>query len=233
MLDCFKKEILLDQFSCERLKNDRNNKALINGFSCDRNPNLACYLKTNAWHEDNHNHRAVYLIKEGNKIVMYFSLQCGILIKCHKKEIGGIVNTGSCDKPVYAIDTDKIEVNESLPAIEMAHFCVNDSYRKKKKKWDVKHGNQTYRVGAYCFYKYIAPLIIEMAEISGLRYIYLFSAEHEYSTELKNYYARRLNFKIMDDMACIRSEYDADLECMTIKVEDLIRDTKRFNQEKP
>ena len=228
MLEQFKKDILVDELKCERLSCDKHNNSLIKGFSCDRNPSLAWYLRRDAWWEDSHNHRAVYLVKEKNKIVMFFSVQCGILVRCHDKKIGGIVNKGTEEKPEFFIDKDKIEVTQSLPAIELAHFCVNDSYRKKKKSWYIKHGEKSYRVGVYCFYKYIAPLIIEMAEISGLRYIYLFCAD-DGSEELKEYYRKNLHFSIMDDMACIRSKYDKNLECMTIKTEDLARYLKEFN----
>ena len=228
MLEQFKKDIFVDDYACERIGNNRNDKALFNGFYCYRNPSLQGYLQREAWRENNQNKRAVYLVKEKNKIVMYFTLQCGVLVQCHKKEIGGIVHKGTEQSPKYHIDTENIEVTNSIPAIEMAQFCINDAYKRKKKSWKIPHGNRMYNVGAYCFYRYIAPKVIQLAEIAGLKYLYIFCAD-DGTGKLKDYYIRELHFEEMDDMACIRSKYDQDLPCMTIKIEDLIKYTDAFN----
>ena len=132
MLEKYKKDILADSFSCQRIGVDRNNKTLFNGFSNERNSSLKWYLQREAWGDDIHNRRAIYIVKEKTKIVMYFSLQCGVLVQCHKKQIGGIVNKGTEETPEYHIDTENIEVTKSIPALEMAHFCINDSFKRQK-----------------------------------------------------------------------------------------------------
>lgn len=228
MLPKFKKDIFMDDFVCERLKSNDQNKSLLRGFSCSKNPSLAYYLKMNAWREDFQNYRSFYLLKERMKIVLYFSLQCGMLVKCHRKQLGGIKHRNINKDVEYYVDSDKIEVTKVIPAIELAHFCVNDSYRKQKKSWSIPHGIRTYSVGVYAFYSYIAPLILQLANIAGAQYVYLFCAD-DGSEKLQRFYSEQLHFELMDDMACIRPDYDDTLDCMTLKISELEKHTDRFN----
>ena len=161
---------------------------------------------------------------------MYFSLQCGLLIKSHRKLLSGISHEENGGKVEYYIDSDKINVTTVIPSIELAHLCVNDSYRSKKHPWSIKHGLSEYRVGTYVFYKYIAPKILEIAAIAGIQYVYLFCAD-DGSENLIKYYKDVLHFDIMDDMACIRPDYDGSLECMTLKISDLEQDFHLFLDE--
>lgn len=167
-------------------------------------------------------------MKEDNRIVLYFSLQCGLLVKCSKKRLGGIIHKTTGDNVEYYVDNDKINVTKVIPAIELAHFCVNDSYRRRKSHWEIRRGVREYSVGEYSFYKFIAPQIIDLSNIAGSQYVYSFCAD-DGSTDLLRYYIEKLNFELMDDMSCIRPDYDDSLECLTIKIEDLIRDTIRFD----
>lgn len=227
MLEQFKKDIFVDQYSCSRLTSDREHNALIKYFTSRKSLTLPMYLQQHAWLEDKRNYRAYYLVKEGQKIVCYFSLQCGLLVKCHKKILGGVVCKELNGKNEYIIDSDKIEVSAVVPAVELAHFCINDTYRRKKKTTSINYGICDYSIGVYVFYRFIAPIIIELSEKVGLEYVYLFSAD-DWSGRLTNYYTEQLNFRIMDDMACIRPDYDDELECLTIRIVDLARDVNRF-----
>ena len=222
-----KEEINSEDFLCMRLRIDDENKSLLQGFHSLKNGALAQYLKKNAWREDETNHRAFYIVKEKNKIVLYFSLQCCLLVKCHKKSIGGIKHYSEGEIVEYYIDEDKIDVTKVIPGIELAHFCVNDSYRRKKTSWEITYGIQKYSVGEYVFYKFIAPKIMEVADAAGLQFVYLFCAD-DGSEKLINYYSDVLGFSIMDDMSCVRPEYDKTLCCMTMKLETLISRVNQF-----
>lgn len=222
-----KDEINPENFICVRLTSEDKHKPLINGFSSKRNMGLALYLQRKAWHEDSKNYRAYYLVRDGEKIVLYYSLQCGLLIKSHRKVLHGIVHKEKNGETEYYVDEDKINVTKVIPAVELAHFCVNDSYRRKKQSWILKKGLDQYSVGAYVFYEYIAPQIISLASLVGVQYVYLFCAD-DGSDSLSRYYSDVLHFDVMDDMACVRSEYDATLECMTAKVSDIQLYRNRF-----
>lgn len=227
MLEQFKKDIFVDQYSCSRLTSEREHNVLIKHFTSRKSLTLPVYLQKHAWDEDKRNYRAYYLVKEGQRIVCYFSLQCGLLVKCHKKILGGVVCKEIEGKRDYFIDRDKIEVSAVIPAVELAHFCINDTYRSKKKTALIKYGIQEYSIGVYVFYKFIAPRIVELSKKVGLQYTYLFCAD-DWSGRLTNYYMQQLNFHLMDDMACIRPDYDDELECLTIRISDLERDIDRF-----
>lgn len=223
-----KSEIEANLLSCVRLSKSHHHKCLIRGFNSYRAPGLSNYLKYNAWHEETTNYRAYYLILDGEKIVMYFSLQCGLLIQCHKKMLGGIGHQTGTQGIEHFIDDDKIDVTTVLPGIELAHLCANDSYRRRKATTKIKHGIWEFPLGVYVFYKFIGPQIIEVAKNSGLQYVYLFCAD-DGTEKLINYYSNELHFAIMDDMSCIRQEYDGGLCCMTLKIKTLIKDTQFFN----
>lgn len=227
MLNKYKKEIIPEEFTCGRLSDTRDNKTLIKGFTCNHNPSLATYLNQEAWREELSNYRAYYLVKEKNKIVCYFSLQCGLLVQCHKKELGGVTLKEIDGNVGFYIDQDKIHVTKALPAIELAHFCINDSFRKKKRDWNINNGIERCTVGKFIFYKFIAPRVISLSEAVGTQYIYLFCAD-DGSGRLKKYYENDLQFRLMDDMACIRPDYDDTLDCYTLKIEDLKKDLEYF-----
>lgn len=225
-----KSPIEVSKFKCSRLISDHNNKSLISTFSSSKHPSLGAHLQRGAWHEEQNNKRAYFLVKEENKIVLYFSLQCGILIKSHEKILRGISHKETDDGIAYFIDNDIIDVTKTIPAIELAHFCVNDTYRNKKSEWAIYNGPFKYKVGQYCFYQYIAPLVIDIADKVGVEIIYLFCADAG-DNKLFDYYSS-LNFKIMDNMACVRSEYENDLLCMIQKISDLRNFTEQFKDEK-
>ena len=85
-------EVKYEEYSCVRLSSDPEHKTLIRGFNSDINPNLAWYLKREGWRDDSRNYRSCFLIREKNKIVLYFSLQCGLLFKCNAKRLQGITH---------------------------------------------------------------------------------------------------------------------------------------------
>ncbi len=231
MMKRYKKhEIEIEKYTCSRLISDHDNKAVISQFTSTINPSMAAHLQRKAWFEEQNNKRAYFLIKEGNKIVLYFSLQCGLMIKSHEKIIRGIGHRESDTGYEYFIDDDIIDVTKTVPAIELSHFCVNESYRRRKKEWIINNGPFKYRVGEYCFFQYIAPIILDIADKVGVEYIYLFCAD-EGNNKLFEYYSS-LNFEIMDDMACVRSEYENRLLCLTQKISDLKFATVKFMDEK-
>lgn len=218
------KPVDVTNFTCERLSSNNRNKGLINSFSSERNSSFTAYLKFNSYREDSNNKKAVYLIKDGEKLVGYFSLHCGLMVKCHKKILSGISSKIKNGKIEYYIDKDVIDVTNIVPSIEIIHFCINTSYKKKKSNWSVINGMDKYSIGQYIYYKFILPIIIDAANNIGLQMIYLFCAD-DGSGKLIEYY-RKLGFSLMDNMACIRTGYDSSLSCMTCKIIDA---KKRLN----
>lgn len=216
-----RKELNVDNFTCKRLKqvSDNNNiKVQIEHFLSEKNQGLGHYLHYHARTEESNNYRAFYVILDDEDIVMYFSLQMGATIKCNKKNIGGIIYNS--EKGEYHIDDDKIEVTSVVPVIEIPQLCINDRYKNKVKSWEVNYNSCSYNVGQFVFYKYIVPIVLDVAEKVGFQYLILFCADNE-TGDLEKYY-KTMGLERMDDMACLRDSYSKDLECLVIKIDDLI-----------
>ncbi len=214
-----KKDIDIDSFQCKRLKYIRENiKSQIRDLVSERNPGIGKYLHFHSWREEINNYRAYYVVMDDEEIVLYFSLQMGAMIKCNKKEIRGIIYQPETD--THRIEDDKIEIDTIVPAIEMVHFCINDRYKIKRNSWIINYKGIEYKVGQYIFYKYIVPIVIEAAENVGFQYLTLFCADDEHGSLEKHY--KTMGFERMDDMACLRDKYSKDLECLTIKIGDLV-----------
>ena len=216
-----RKELNVNNFTCKRLKevsDNKNIKGNIKTFLSSKNPGLGKYLHYCAKPEESNNYRAFYVILDDEDVVMYFSLQMGATIKCHKKNIGGIKFNSEYNE--YRIDDDKIEVTSVVPVIEIPQLCINDRYKNKVKSWKVDYNGCTYNVGQFVFYKYIVPIVLDVAEKVGLQYLILFCADNE-TGDLEKYY-KSMGFERMDNMACLRDSYSANLECLIIKLGDLI-----------
>lgn len=71
----------LNTFTCERLTDDPDNYDAIKAFRNKKSDPLTEELTQFAWEKDSAGSTAYYLIKNAAKeIVMYFSLQCGVLL---------------------------------------------------------------------------------------------------------------------------------------------------------
>jgi hypothetical protein len=73
---------IVDSLRCERLTSDLENKELVKGFENCTNPNLADYLKNEAWDEDLRGDVTYYLVKnQKGEALFYFSLKCGAMFE--------------------------------------------------------------------------------------------------------------------------------------------------------
>ncbi len=214
------------QFTCERYLRNKLNASLVKGFSSEMGFGLAEYLKAYGLDEEIRNYRAYYLIKDGAKVVAYFSIQCGSLVLCDNKEIGGITHTLD-DGVHYFIEDEYLDVTKTLPAVELSHFCMNDAYRKRVKNRTIDYPSRKVTFGTYIFYKFIAPKLLEISTHVGLQYVYLFCAD-DGTGKLWNYYTRELKFKPLKDKAVIRQYYDTELECLTMSVASLSKEIRKF-----
>ena len=75
-------EEIINSLKCERLTSDLNHMELVQTFDNTTNPNLADYLKKEAWNEDLRGDVTYYLIKnpEG-ELLFFFSLKCGAMFE--------------------------------------------------------------------------------------------------------------------------------------------------------
>lgn len=73
---------ILNSLKCERLTSNPENLRLVQQFVNLRNPNLADYLKNEAWQEDLSGDVTYYLVKNPqDEVLLYFSLKCGAMFE--------------------------------------------------------------------------------------------------------------------------------------------------------
>lgn len=194
-----KLEDIVNQFSIERLTKNSMNKEKIKSFHNSRNPNLQEYLRKYAWQSDKNHETVTYLIQFEKKIVCYFTLKCGMLLKNGNKRNGGKV------EPTY--ENNKIFVNSTISAIEISQFCMNE-------KW-IKQNPIAKGCGQIIFYRYIIPIISRMGEYIGCKYIYLYAADETEDETLIKYYERLGLKKISEIEYCtIFPKYDMSCALM-------------------
>lgn len=94
-------------------------------------------------------------------------------------------------------------VGRTFAGLEIVHFCANDSCRHV---WDKCEFPQ--KMGTIIFWQFIVPKILELMDIAGCEYLFLFAADSsEYST-LVNYYCDQLGFEVMDNHSAATPIYD-------------------------
>lgn len=73
-------EAILAKYTCERLRDDKYNEDLIQDFFSYRGEGLVNSLQSKGWDSDRNGTIAYYVVKnEKGKIVLFFSLKCGVL----------------------------------------------------------------------------------------------------------------------------------------------------------
>ena len=131
-------------FYCEPLLADEENLRLIQKFhvSAETGLGLEMYLKRQAVSDEMAHEARTYLVKDNvsNEIVGYFSLKTG-LVASRKKWT------------VFQVEID------SLPAVELANFAVNSTYKAAHKE---QKG-----IGSINFLDFVLPTIKMAAERVG------------------------------------------------------------------
>lgn len=104
-----------------------------------------------------------------------------------------------------------LRASKCFSAIELQHFCRNDSYESKI---DVD-----FPLGFGIFWEVVVPKILEVVKMVGCKYIYLFAADNSEEAEnvetgtdeirkLVRYYKNDLMFKEVSGITIIKPDYD-------------------------
>lgn len=89
------------------------------------------------------------------------------------------------------------------PAVELVEFCANDNARNTWEKLGMAH-----KMGECVFWHLIVPKLLQLQEIVGCQYIYLFAADKSYDGDLTSYYKQVLRFSHPIDLSANKPEYD-------------------------
>lgn len=97
-----------------------------------------------------------------------------------------------------------IRVPESFSAIELVEFCANDL---TKDRWDKDRmgGN---RMGETLFWYFVVPKMLEINNLIGSEYAYLFAADEKVTGSLVHYYQTAFHFQNMTHLGTIKPGYD-------------------------
>lgn len=242
---------VLNSFTCERLTADPLNAERIKKFTSDRGQGLVKNLQKHGWDSDRKGSIAYYVVKNPeNKIVLFFSLKCGVLFDPNSVQNMLDYYVNSRIWPIWlafmdgdqgaqrymhrlhrqlgdrryaeliddlmlctSIKRDKkkepnikiIRAPESLSAIELVEFCANDSTKKCWKSYGMPPNR---RMGEVLFWWFIVPRMLEVSEIVGSEYAYLFAADETPDGELVQYYENAFHFRKLTHLGTIKPLYD-------------------------
>ena len=106
--------------------------------------------------------------------------------------------------------SDKIiRVDKAHAAIELVEFCANDRTRSS---WEAAFNDQlvTRRntMGKVFFWWFIVPKMIEISQLIGCEYAYLFAADDDPDGDLVRYYEDALHFRKLTHLGTIKPYYD-------------------------
>lgn len=109
-----------------------------------------------------------------------------------------------------------LKVEECYSAIEIHHFCRNSMYKLNEQVG--------VPLGFGLFWEVIAPLVCELKDKIGCKYLYLFAADKTSDEEVKKlvqYYKNELKFSDVEDMMLIKPYYDKGCLGLVQSVSDL------------
>ena len=86
-------------------------------------------------------------------------------------------------------ETNLSHVGRTFAGIEIVHFCANEKYNNIWNDFNFKQ-----KMGTVVFWHFIVPKILELKEIVGCEYLFLFAADLTPDETLVNYYKANLDF---------------------------------------
>lgn len=100
------------------------------------------------------------------------------------------------------------QVDRSYAAIELSHFCVNENYRKK---WEMYNLGDRNRLGITVFWNFIVDKAIQVSQLIGCEFLYLFAADTTPDHFLINHYKGFMGFR--EDMKVLSLQPKFDFRC--------------------
>lgn len=114
-------------------------------------------------------------------------------------------------------------VGKTFSGVEIVHFCANDCCRKQ---WETLGLNK--KIGAVVFWHFIVPRIIDVLNVAGCEYVFLFAADLTPDEHLVNYYRTYLQFDASSEHGAAVPLYDLTCKMMSRKTESLLTDRAAF-----
>lgn len=114
------------------------------------------------------------------------------------------------------------QVGKTYSGIELVHFCINDGFREEWNKYDMPQP-----FGSVVFWHFVVPKVLNIMDIVGCEYLFLFAADLSEDENLVNYY-RELGFDDMTEHNVAMPIYDLACKFMFQKTSSLANGRERF-----
>lgn len=106
-------------------------------------------------------------------------------------------------------------VLDTMPAIELKHFCKNEHYDGFDKELF-----RSYKLGEIIFWFKILPLVEDIFRMIGGKYIYLFAADEDENRTLTNHYKTRLKFSDQFEWGVNKPTYSNQCSFLCLSMAD-------------
>lgn len=107
-------------------------------------------------------------------------------------------------------------VGKTYSSIEIVHFCSNNACDDLWEKYGLPHS-----IGVIVFWYFIVSKIMEIKNILGIQYLFLFAADLSKEDSLIRYYSDKLDFLHDTERATVKPIYDLSCEFMYQETKDL------------
>lgn len=121
------------------------------------------------------------------------------------------------------LNTEVQRVLRTYPAIEVVEFCANDNGRDAWKSLGINR-----KMGECVFWHCIVPKLVNIQEMIGCQYVYLFAADSSLDGDLANYYKVALHFEQSAFLGANKPQYDFQCFFLCQKMKDLIKFRHEF-----
>ncbi len=209
-----KNEVLVDYIQGDAFDDDSSGRAACY-IILDKDDDILCYfaLKSGLLYDEFQEWKEYEKYKKLNsilkdRIARTKSEDAKLLLADNERKLQEAKN--NLKKIVGIIEAFPLhkQVERSYAAIELSHFCVNEKYREKWHKLDFGDRN---RMGITLFWNFIVDKAIQVSQLIGCEYFYLFAADNTPDHFLINHYKGFMGFR--EDLKVLSLQPKFDFRC--------------------
>lgn len=116
-----------------------------------------------------------------------------------------------------------VRVLSSFPAVELTHFVSNDCAEAFWSRSGIRRS-----MGTTLFWQFVVPKVLEIRELAGCEYLYLFAADETPDKKLLEHYRGTMDFSQPEDVGTNKPRYDFTCEFMCQKTGELKEKREAF-----
>lgn len=114
-------------------------------------------------------------------------------------------------------------VGKTYSSIELVHFCANNEHDDLWLGYNMPHS-----IGVVVCWYFIVKKILDIKELLGIQYLFLFAADLSDDRTLVNFYNSILKFNRDEERATVKPIYDLSCEFMYQETKDLAERRQAF-----